>query len=308
MVMGSRFHRDLERFGPHRSYAPVTRSAARQYCREFATSHYENFSVASLLLPRRLLQHFYNVYAYCRWADDLGDETGGGTRSLELLRWWRGELQDLYRGRPHHPVMVALRETIDRFRIPATPFARLLFAFEQDQMIKRYKSLEELKLYCRSSANPVGHLVLYLCESYTPARAELSDYICTGLQLTNFWQDVARDYKIGRVYLPEQDRIRFGYSEADLKANRYNDNFANLMRFLVDHARDLFYRGFPLIETMPIDVQADIELFLRGGLSILWKIEKLRYNVWHTRPKLNKQEKLSLIFCAAWRQVRAWIS
>ncbi|MGF1579417.1 MAG: squalene synthase HpnC [Gemmataceae bacterium] len=306
--MDARFYRDLSRYGPHRSYAPVTRSAARLYCREFATGHYENFSVASLLLPRRLLQHFYNIYAYCRWADDLADETGGGTRSLALLRWWREELLDVYHGRPHHPVMVALQETIEQFKIPSDPFVHLLFAFEQDQLIKRYETMEQVMQYCRWSANPVGHLVLYLCDSYSPRQVELSDYICTGLQLANFWQDVARDHAIGRVYIPQHERVRFGYSEADLHAHRYNDKFVDLMRFLVDHARDLFYRGFPLVDLMPTHVQADIELFLRGGLSILRKIEKLHYNVWRTRPKLSKREKLGLIGRVAWRQVRAWLS
>ena len=172
------FLRQLARFGPQRSYAPVSRGAARAYCARLARAHYENFSVASLLLPRRLLPHFHHVYAYCRWADDLADETVGGTEALRLLRWWRGELLECYGGRPHHPVMVALAETIREFAIPPDPFIRLLFAFEQDQLLKRYQTFAQLLDYCRYSANPVGHLVLYLCRSYSRDNAALSDHVC----------------------------------------------------------------------------------------------------------------------------------
>lgn len=294
------FARDLARFGPHRSYAPVSLSVARAFCSKLARTHYENFSVASLLLPRPLLRHFYHIYAYCRWADDLGDETGGGAEALKLLRWWREELLECYGGRPHHPVMVALAETIEQFHIPPDPFLNLLFAFEQDQLIKRYHTFDQLLRYCRYSANPVGHLVLYLCRSFDARRAALSDNICTALQLANFWQDVARDYDIGRVYIPEEDRKRFGYSDDDLQERRYNLNFVDLMRYLVDRTRDLFWRGYPLVELMPDDVQADIELFFRGGLGILHKIEKAQYNVWRRRPVLSKRDKLFLVarvFC-----------
>lgn len=289
------FSQHLNRYGPQRSYAPVGRSTARAYCRRLAQSHYENFSVASLLLPRPLLRHFHNIYAYCRWADDLGDETGGGRRSLGLLRWWREELLDCYAGRPHHPVMVALEETIHEFNIPPRPFLELLFAFEQDQLIKRYQTFAQVLDYCRYSANPVGHLVLYLCRSYDEKRAALSNHICSALQLTNFWQDVARDLDIGRVYLPEEDRKHFGYTEEDLNARRYNHSFVDLMTNLVERTRDMFYRGYPLVDMMPRPVQADIELFIQGGMSILRKIERCRYNVWRKRPVLNKWEKLALM-------------
>jgi squalene synthase HpnC len=294
------FAHDLTRFGPQRSYAPVSRAVARAYCARLARTHYENFSVASLLLPRRLLPHFHHIYAYCRWADDLADETVGGAAALRLLRWWRDELLECYGGRPHHPVMVALAETIRDFRIPPDPFLQLLFAFEQDQLLKDYQTIAQLLDYCRYSANPVGHLVLYLCRSFDARRAGLADHVCTALQLTNFWQDVARDYAIGRVYLPEEDRRRFGYSADDLQARRYNHNFADLLAYLVERTRDLFYRGYPLVDQMPADVRPDIELFLRGGLAILRKIERQHYNVWDRRPVLGKWEKLLLVgkvFC-----------
>jgi squalene synthase HpnC len=296
----SNFAAELARFGPQRSYAPVSRTVARAYCTRLARTHYENFTVASLLLPRRLLPHFHHVYAYCRWADDLADETVGGAEALRLLRWWRDELLECYTGRPRHPVMVALAETIREFGIPPDPFIELLFAFEQDQLLKRYETFAQLLNYCRYSANPVGHLVLYLCQSFDTRRAALADYICTALQLTNFWQDVARDYDLGRVYLPEQDRLRFGYTAEDLQARRYNLHFADLLAYLVERTRDLFSRGAVLVDLMPVQVQLDIELFLRGGLAILRKIERLRYNVWERRPTLGKWEKSMLmgtVFC-----------
>jgi squalene synthase HpnC len=293
--MQTSFERELARYGPERLGAPVSVRDARAYCSRLARTHYENFSVASLLLPRRLLRHFHAVYAYCRWADDLADEAGGGAKALALLRWWREELLRCYQGQPRHPVMVALRDTIRKYRIPPQPFLDLLFAFEQDQLVKRYRTYEQLLGYCKNSANPVGHLVLYLCECYDAERAALSDHICTALQLANFWQDVARDLAIGRVYLPEEDRQRFGYGEADLHAHRCTPAFVELMRFEVDRTRDLFYRGIPLLDRVPSEVQPDIELFLRGGLAILRKIERRRYNVWKARPALAKWEKAALL-------------
>jgi squalene synthase HpnC len=299
------FLADLARFGPERPHAPVSRAAARAYCSRLTRSHYENFSVASLLLPRPLLRHFHAVYAYCRWADDLADEAGGGPRALALLRWWREELLRCYEGQPRHPVMIALRETIQEFRIPPEPFLDLLFAFEQDQLVKRYRAYEQLLDYCRHSANPVGHLVLYLFRAFDAERAALADNVCTALQLANFWQDVARDYAIGRVYLPEEDRQRFGYSDADLAARRCTPAFVELMRFEVERTRDLFYRGFPLVERLPPALRPDVELFLHGGLGILRKIERCRYNAWARRPVLAKWEKGMLLLGALWRRLRS---
>jgi squalene synthase HpnC len=302
--MDNGFLRELTRYGPEGRLPPMVPSQARGYCSRLARAHYENFSVATILLPRRLLRHFHAIYAYCRWADDLADETGGGERAMSLLRWWREELAACYEGKPRHPVMVALRGTIRQFSIPPKPFLDLVSAFEQDQVVKNYATYEQLLGYCRCSANPVGHLVLYLCEAYQPERARLSDFICTGLQLANFWQDVARDLDIGRVYLPEEDRRRFGYADDDLHGRVYSAAFVELMRFEVDRARDLFYRGFPLVEQMPPEVQADIELFIEGGLAILRKIERRRYDVWTRRPALATWEKAALLLGSLWRKWR----
>jgi squalene synthase HpnC len=306
--MDTSFLQELKRLGPDSDPPRYSLSQAREYCGRLARSHYENFSVASMLLPRRLLRHFHCIYAYCRWADDLGDETEGGAQALALLQWWREELVRCYEGKPRHPVMIALQPTIERFRIPAKPFLDLLKAFEQDQHVKRYETYDQLLDYCICSANPVGHLVLYLCESFDEKRARLSDLICTGLQLANFWQDVARDFAIGRVYLPEEDRRRFGYGDDDLAAQRFTPGFAELMRFEVDRARSLFQRGLPLVERMPADVRLDIELFVRGGLAILRKIEACGYNVLRARPALSKWQKAALVLdvcgrraLAAWR-------
>jgi squalene synthase HpnC len=299
--MNPAFARELARYGPGAAYRPPTLAAARSYCRRFTHAHAENFSVATLLLPRPLLPHFHAVYAWCRWADDLADEAGGGARALELLQWWRDELGRCFAGEPRHPVLVALRATVERYAIPPQPFLDLLFAFEQDQLVKRYATYEQLLDYCRHSANPVGRLVLSLFECCGAERAELSDRICTALQLTNFWQDVARDSALGRVYLPEEDMDRFGYPEADLRRQRFTTAFARLMHFEVERARDLFYRGLPLVDRVPAAVRVDVELFARGGLAVLGKIERQGYNVWRRRPRLSKWEKAALMARAVWR-------
>jgi squalene synthase HpnC len=302
--MDRRFLTELTKYGPDQSWPPIDHARAQAYCAKLARSHYENFSVTSLLLPRRLLRHFHAVYAYSRWADDLADEAGGGAGALRLLGWWREELLRCYDGKPRHPVMVALHGTIRQFHIPPKPFLDLLVAFEQDQVVKRYATYDQLCGYCRNSANPVGHLVLYLAEAYDEKRAALADRICTALQQTNFWQDVARDLELGRVYLPEEDRQRFGYTEDDLAARRFTPAFAELMRFELERTRDLFYRGFQLVEEMPDAVQADVELFIQGGLAVLRKIEQIGYNVWDRRPALAKWEKGVLVASTLWRRLR----
>ncbi len=297
------FAAELARHGPRSGDEPVSLAAARAYCARVARTHYENFAVASALLPRRLVPHVHAVYAYCRWADDLADETAGGQTALDLLAWWRGELLACYAGTPRHPVMVALRETVTRFAIPPGPFLDLLVAFEQDQRVTRYETFDELLGYCRYSANPVGHLVLYLFGYFTPDRAALADEVCTGLQLANFWQDVARDLDRGRVYLPAEDRRRFGYAEGDLAARRFTPAFAELMRFEVERTRGYFDRGSKLLPLVPRGVRADVDLFLRGGRAVLDAIERQGFDVWRRRPVVSKWRKLGLLLRAAWRRV-----
>ncbi len=185
---------------------------AEQYTRWLATHHYENFHVVSFLLPKRLHQDFYNVYAFCRWADDLGDEIGDPAESLRLLGWWREELEAMYAGRTQHPVFVALEGTARKYDLPKQLFADLISAFEQDQRVTRYANWDELFGYCRCSANPVGRLVLRLCGYSDAERDRMSDATCTALQLANFWQDVTVDLEKDRVYLPLDVLARHGYT------------------------------------------------------------------------------------------------
>ncbi|MDX1969314.1 MAG: squalene synthase HpnC [Planctomycetaceae bacterium] len=303
--MNTPFLAELQTWGPEHVVTGdgLSLPEAEAYCRRLATSHYENFPLVSWLLPRELHQHFYNVYAYCRWADDLGDEVGDRARSLELLSWWRGELDRCYAGEASHPVFVALRTTIAQFVIPRQPFADLISAFEQDQHVREYDTFDQLRDYCRRSADPVGRIVLHLGRQFNEQHAAWSDSICTGLQLANFWQDVARDYDIGRIYLPREDYERFGYSRADFDRRSESPAFRDLMRFQVDRARDWLQAGLPLIERLPGRLQVDIDLFARGGLKILQRIEGLDYRVWRQRPKVTKIDAAGLLLRALYR---AW--
>ncbi len=298
---------------------------AQQYCSRLAHSHYENFSVVTWFLPKHLHQHFYNVYAYCRISDDMGDEVGDPQQSLALMDEWESELNATYLslvetapldvrqdveklqagspGRnqvaPRHPVFVALRETIRECDIPRKPFADLLTAFRQDQTTPRYPTFDDVLGYCQYSANPVGHLVLYVCGYRDEARQKLSDYTCTALQLANFWQDVVRDYGKGRIYLPLEDFAKYGTSEDDIAQRRATPAFLDMMKFEVARARGWFQLGLPLSNTVDKHLALDIELFSRGGLEILNAIERQGYDVLKRRPVISKPRKLWLLARAA---------
>src|SRR5271166_5221738 len=272
---------------------------AQQYCARLANSHYENFSVVTWFLPKHLHQHFYNVYAYCRISDDLGDEVGDKQQSLILLDQWEAELQQCYSGEPRHPVFVALRETVREFEIPQHEFSDLLQAFRQDQIVTRYPRFGDLLGYCQYSANPVGHLVLYLCGYRDAERQKLSDYTCTALQLVNFWQDVAEDHSRGRIYLPLEDFAKFGVSEKNLADRHATPGFLVMMKFEVDRAREWFQRGLPLVKMVNRKLALDIDLFSRGGLAILRAIEKQDYDVLTSRPVISKRRKVLLLARAA---------
>ena len=296
------FLADLQRFGPHAQPAEkLSPRKARRYCRRLAKRHYENFTVVSRLLPRPLRQHVCNVYAYCRWADDLADETGDPRQSLALLNWWEWHLRQCYAGQTFHPVFIALAETIKKFDIPDDPFVDLLAAFRQDQQVFRYESHGELLNYCRYSANPVGRLVLYLCDCHTPERTRLSDWICTGLQLANFCQDVAGDWDRGRIYLPQVECRRFGYDETMFAARQCNETFRRLMAVHVEQAEGLLRRGLPLVNVLPSEVRLPVAAFALGGLAILEAIERQNYDVWTARPTLSKMEKLRILVSCWWR-------
>jgi squalene synthase HpnC len=278
------------------------RDESLAYTRWLATHHYENFQVVSFLLPKRLHQDFYNVYSFCRWADDLGDEIGDTHESLRLLSWWRGELQAMYAGEARHPVFVALRDTAARHHLPIAPFDDLIRAFEQDQTVTRYRDFPQLLEYCRYSANPVGRLVLGLCGYRDAARCELSDATCTALQLANFWQDVIVDLEKDRVYLPLDVLERHGYPLEDLFARRFNPGFAAAMREAVGVARELFLKGLPLAGQVDRRLAIDLELFSRGGLKVLEKIEQQGYDVLRARPAISKTERVGLLLAAVTRR------
>ena len=290
---------------PQALAARYTPAEAQAYTRWLATHHYENFHVVSFLLPKRLHQDFYNVYAYCRWADDLGDEMGDTAESLRLLEWWGGQLDAMYAGEASHPVFVALRGTVARYAIPREPFADLVRAFVQDQTVTRYATRAGVLGYCRYSANPVGRLVLYLCGYSDAERQRLSDATCTALQLANFWQDVAVDLEKDRVYLPLEDLERHGATVDDLLARRATPGFRAAMRDVVEWARGLFLEGLPLAGMVGGRLAVDLELFSRGGMRVLEKIERQDYDVLSRRPAISRTERVGLLLGALVRRAVA---
>jgi squalene synthase HpnC len=271
---------------------------AQQYCRELAESHYENFHVASWLLPKRLRPHFHSIYAYCRISDDLGDEVGNHAQALALLDIWGEQLDACYRGEARHPVFVALRETIRICDIPKDPFADLLTAFRQDQTVTRYASMGDVLGYCRYSANPVGRLVLYACGYRDEERFALSDETCSALQLANFWQDVREDFLRGRIYLPQDAMIVAGVDEAAIANQQATRAFRALMRDQIAYTRAMFRRGAKLIGMVDRELAVDLDLFTRGGLEILRAIEARKYDVLSARPTISKPRKALLLLHA----------
>ncbi|HWZ97307.1 MAG TPA: squalene synthase HpnC [Candidatus Dormibacteraeota bacterium] len=268
---------------------------AQQFTKWLATHHYENFNVVSWLLPKELHQHFYNVYAYCRWADDLGDEIPDATRALELLDWWDHELDLCYEGKPSHPIFVALNQTIREKDIPKQPFADLLKAFRQDQTTKRYQTWDAMIGYCLYSANPVGRLVLYLCGYRDEKRQELSDATCTALQLANFWQDVSRDLEKGRIYIPLDVAALHGVSESEIVNRHFSDRYVSLMKDLVVRTRQLFDAGYPLAKMVDGRLSIDLEMFSRGGIAVLDAIEAMGYDTLNHRPSIGKGKQARLL-------------
>ena len=267
---------------------------AFEYCRRLTTTHYENFTVGSLLLPKAKRQHVSNLYSYARSVDDLGDEAEGNRE--DLLKEWEEDLDLCYEGTPHHPVMVALQETVRTFDIPKEPFLKLIKANRMDQEVNRFPTFQDLLRYCDHSANPCGRLFLYVFNYRDEERQRLADYTCTALQLANFWQDVTRDYKMGRIYLPLEDLEQFGYKEEDLAQGIFNDSFRRLMVFEVDRTRRMFRQGLELVDLVKGVARLDIALFSRGGLAVLDAIEKQDYNVLNRRPHLSRFQKGWLLF------------
>jgi len=292
--LGCTFVRSARRRGPLKGQAAnvCTPADALVYCRQLAVSHYENFTVASWLLPSALRQHVYAVYAFCRHVDDLGDEAPGDR--LKLLDDWQADLERCYDSTPSHPILVALQETIRCFAIPPQPFLKLIEANRMDQRTSRHRTFEELLHYCDHSANPVGHLFLYLFGYRDSERQGFADATCTALQLTNFWQDIAVDLGKGRVYIPQEDMARFGYSEEELKGGIVNDSFRVLMAFEVDRTRELFAKGLGLLDMVDGRLRVDVKLFSLGGLAVLKALERSGYDVFRRRPRLSRWQKAGL--------------
>jgi squalene synthase HpnC len=275
--------------------APPAQTLAQAYahCRRIALGHYENFPVVSWLLPRELRPHIFAIYAYCRGVDDLGDEAKGDRPAL--LDGWEAELRSCYDGSPNDARFVALADTIRRFEIPPEPFLRLIEANRRDQRVSRYQTFNELVDYCSHSANPVGRLVLYVFGYRDEERARLADATCTALQLANFWQDVRRDLKMGRIYIPLEDMARFGFSEADLAARKVTPEFRRLMRFEVARTREYFARGLPLVDLVAGRLRLDLRMFTLGGLAVLDQIEWQRFDVLTRRPRVSGVRKAWLL-------------
>jgi len=273
------------------------------YTRWLATSHYENFHVVSVLLPKKLHRDFYNVYSFCRWADDLGDEIGDVLESLRLLGWWREELDRMYAGTASHPVFVALGPTVRQYGLERQTFADLIRAFERDQTQTRYANWEEVLEYCVYSANPVGRLVLGLCGYHDAERCALSDKTCTALQLANFWQDVTVDTGKDRVYLPQDLMAKHGVTDADLFARRFTPGFARVMEEACGVARELFVAGLALPGMVDRRLALDLRLFSEGGLAVLDKIKGQGWDVLRERPKIGKLERAGLLVKALWASV-----
>ena len=271
----------------------VSAGQGYEQCAALAKSHYENFTVVSRFLPGRLRKHLYAIYAFCRTVDDLGDEHAGDR--LSALNLWERDLLRCYEGKPEHPYLTALQQTIKEFDIPRDPFLRLVEANRMDQRTNRYESYEDLDSYCQHSANPVGRLVLYVFGYGDEQRQHYSDATCTALQLTNFWQDVARDYAMNRIYIPLEDMRQFGYSEEELGRGVVNEEFRALMTFLVDRARGLFAEGEKLIDTLDGQFKLDVALFTKGGERMLDLIERRDYDVLSSRPALSRYSKLRLM-------------
>jgi phytoene synthase len=274
-----------------------------KYCEQIAKGHYENFPVASLLLPKEKRKYVYAIYAFARAADDFADEEGiegGAPKRLALLDEWNGKLTDCYNGKAYDPIFIALAKTVEDNKIPIEPLENLLKAFRQDVEKQRYGTFAEVMNYCSKSADPVGRMILMIFGCHDEEFFKYSDKICSALQLTNFWQDIKVDLEKQRVYLPEEDMNKFGYTFAQLEMKQYNDNFRCLMEFEAARTGKMFDEGKKLIEMTSkeeslIKLSKELKLIWLGGTAILEKIKEIDYNVLSTRPKISSFDKLKIL-------------
>jgi len=315
----SGFHLSQSNF-PTRSGSPIMKReirfmsasetrlrAAYAECRKRASQHYENFPTASYLVPRDKRDALAAVYAFARYADDVADEPGVENR-LEKLADWRAQLADCYAGKTDHPVFLALHDSAERFCLSRENFEKLLSAFEADVVVNRHADFAALRAYCACSANPVGRLVLELFGYHDLHLFELSDYICTALQLTNFWQDAALDFSRNRVYLPQEDMARFRYTLDDLRAGCCDARWQELLAFEIARTRELFERGRGLPEEVQPKLRTQLRLTWLGGTAILSKIEAVSYDIFRRRPSLGKWDFLRLYWRARRAPLRASVA
>lgn len=287
----------LERYGTR--FPAWGLNDSRTYTRALALGHYENFTAVSWLLPRKLRQDYCNIYAYCRWADDLADEIEDTARSIELLNWWSSELEAMSQGRASHPVFIALKETVSKHLLPSQEFADLLAAFMQDQTVTRYQTYNQLLAYCRYSANPVGRIILRLNGCKDESLFKLSDATCTALQLANHWQDIRRDWERGRIYIPEEIMNLHGFSyenlASDIQQGTASLPCCNTVQELVGHASDLFVEGLSLANNFSGRMAIILETFSCSGIAVL---DKIRYQRWDTishRPTISKSQRTMIL-------------
>jgi squalene synthase HpnC len=288
---------------PEAYLTPVERPSlewARGWCHTLATSHYENFHVATFFLPKRVRPHFESVYAFCRVSDDLGDEVADTATALRLLTSWGQMLDECYDApeRSRHPVFVALRPTIEACDLPRWLFHDLLRAFVQDQVKTEYETWEEAVEYSRYSANPVGRLVLMICGYRDEHRALLSDKICTALQLANFWQDCVRDAEIPRRYIPAEYLRRFNVDEGQIAGRVFTPAFGAMMHSLVERTRTMLLEGAPISASVDPELRVTLDLFRKGGEAILDGIAAQEFDVLRGRPVVLRRKKLALLLGA----------
>lgn len=275
-----------------------TLSYANEFTRRLTHSHYENFPVASKIVPFHLRQHVCNIYAFARTADDFADEPDFENSRIEHLDEWKDELELAYQGRSIHPTFVALEQTITAFNLPKKLLLDLIKAFKIDVIKKRYKDFEELLYYCKHSANPVGRLILILFGYNNEEWFALSDHICTALQLANFWQDVSVDLRKDRIYIPQKEMVEKGITEYDLEDGKFTEALKKLMQFQVNRTREIFLKGKPLCRAVPNwKLSFELRLTWLGGMEILNKIKKNNYNIFE-RPVIKKHEWIKLFFKA----------
>jgi len=268
-----------------------------RYCETIARSHYENFPVASRFVSKEIRKYVLAIYSFARIADDYADEPGFTlAERMDNLNQWEQELDECYSGNPTHRVFAALAETVERFQIPRELFQNLLTAFRADVTVKRYETYEDVLAYCRNSANPIGRLLLLLFNYRSETMMQLSDSICTALQLTNFLQDISVDLQKDRIYLPLEELKEFEYSEQDLFNQTVDDRFRNLMAFQVRRTADLFVEGKPLLPMVGKDLSMELKLTWNGGMKILQKIHRQKYDVLTKRPALSALDKLGILF------------